>query len=65
MRTISVDEIQSLYKSCGLITSAQYVMRTDINTGSLYNQLNANYTFLNRTEVNVVASSSYSIEKKL
>lgn len=64
MKTISVEEIQNLYKICGLSSSAQYGMRTDINTGSLNNQLNANYEFLNKTTVNVVASSSCSIEKK-
>lgn len=64
MKTITVEEITQLYKNCGLNASQAYGMRTDINTGTLNNRLNANYDFLNRSSSSMVASSYYTEEDK-
>lgn len=60
MKTISIEEITKLYKSCGLNSLAKFDMRTDINTGTLNNQLNSSYGFLNRSSV-IPSSSSYYV----
>lgn len=64
MKTISVEEITQLYKNCGLNSSYSYRMRTEINTGTLNNKLNANYDFLNRLSSTTVASDYYREEDK-
>ena len=57
MKTITVEEITKLYRNCGLNAYQSYGMRTEINTGTLNNRLNANYDFLNRTSSGIVASN--------
>lgn len=64
MKTISCKEITQLYRACGLNSSIQYEMRTDINTGTLSNRLNTNYEFLNRTSAVLNPSNSSVLQKK-
>ena len=64
MKTITVEEITALYRNCGLNASWSYGMRTEINTGTLNNRLNANYDFLNRASSRIIASNYYSEEYK-
>ena len=38
-KTISIDEIMSLYKQCNIASNNNKNIRTDINKGNLYNKL--------------------------
>ena len=40
MKTISLDEIMTIYHTCGLMGNETFPVRTQINTGSLNRQLN-------------------------
>lgn len=62
MKPITVDEIMQLYKKCGLNCYQQHGVRTEINTGTLNNRLNANYEFLNKS-LSTISESNYYIEK--
>lgn len=57
-KTISIDEIMSLYKQCNVISSDNQNVRTEINKGSLYNKLDDTSPLSN---ISTVTSSNKSI----
>lgn len=58
MKTITIDEIQNLYKKCGLEIIGNQLIRTEINTGTLNNKLNADYSFLYQNSTQTTWASS-------
>lgn len=48
MKIIEFEEIKDLYKKCGLSNNQNYVMRTDLNMGTLNNKLNSSLQFLSK-----------------
>lgn len=61
-KTISTEEILSLYKKCGISPNASMSNRTQINTGTLGNKLN--YFFSAKINHTAVLPSNISIQKK-
>ena len=64
MKTITIEEITTLYRNCGLNASRSYGLRTEINTGTLNNRLNANYDFLNRASSRIITSNYREEDKR-
>lgn len=58
MGIIKPEEIIELYKKCGLDYNSFYSVRTDINTGSMLNNLNSNYDLVNKSLVPIDYSST-------
>lgn len=63
MKTITNNEILGLYKKCGLEENITEI-RTQINTGTLNNKLNANYSFLNQNSIHTICGSNTKYNSK-
>jgi hypothetical protein len=63
MKTIQTEEIESLYKICGLNERSLYGIRTTINSGMLDNKLNSNFEFLEKNTVGSIWTNS-AVEEK-
>lgn len=63
MKTISASEILQLYKRCGVDGNGIGNARTNINTGSLDNKLNTNFSYINRNSAMTIWSDSASVKK--
>ena len=57
MKTISMEEILSLYKKCGVSAQGTKEIRTDINTGTLNNRLNVPVGVLGTVANNIIYSN--------
>ena len=52
MKTITIDEINKIYKDCGLSASNGRTVRTSINAGTLNKKLYSNYDFMDKSLMN-------------
>lgn len=63
MKTVTLEEINDLYRKCGISDIDSNNPRTSINTGSLNNKLNCNFSFLDKGKV--ASSVSNNTEKSV
>lgn len=60
-KTISIDEIMSLYKQCNVVLNDNQNIRTDINKGTLHNKLNSTFNNLSLSNTPTVTFSDTSV----
>lgn len=51
MKTEELIEIEKLYMDCHVDMNQDQPIRTSLNTGSINNRLNCDYSFMNRNSV--------------
>ena len=56
MKTVELIEIEKLYMDCHVEMVKKQPIRTSLNTGSMNNRLNCDYSFMNRNSI----SSNYN-----
>ena len=56
MKTVELIEIEKLYMDCHVEMVKNQQIRTSLNTGSMNNRLNCDYSFMNRNSI----SSNYN-----
>jgi hypothetical protein len=53
METVELIEIQKLYRDCHVEMVENQPIRSSLNTGSLNNRLNCDYSFMNRNSISL------------
>ena len=64
MKKIEMPEIIGLYKKCGLNGEKDYSIRTDINTGTLKNELNIGSMF-SKNQKDSMPSNNTVLERRV
>lgn len=53
MGTVEISEIEKLYMDCHVKQVDNQPIRTSLNTGSMNNRLNSDYSFMNRNSISL------------
>ena len=53
MKTVELIEIEKLYMDCHVEMVENQPIRTSLNTGSMNNKLNCDYSFMNRNSISL------------